>query len=154
MIAGLGDVFTMATPHERAYDASNMRQNRLGHSMRTLLFIAFSVVVVGCSNRQPPAFPVGRSGVLDLATNGLALCELHHVTVSTQTVDLLFGMKAFTPMDDARPRLFPHADEAYDTRNCIPNRESHAQVFVCARCTEARGLWISTNKVAAPRYLL
>ncbi|HWN97394.1 MAG TPA: hypothetical protein VNT99_20350 [Methylomirabilota bacterium] len=116
--------------------------------MRTLIIIAFSILLIGCGSRQPVAYTDGRSGVLDLTTNGTAACELHRVTLSTQTVDLEFGMKRLNPIDEARSRLFPHANEAYDTGWCMPPYERYARVFVCPRCTEARTLWITTNPIA------
>jgi hypothetical protein len=82
---------------------------------------------------------------LDLTKGGQATCEVHNVSMSTKRVDLTFGMRYDTPMDTARPSLFPHADEPYDTRACMGTQQTKARVYVCPICTKARSTWIQTN---------
>ena len=47
-------------------------------------------------------------------------CENHRVAMTPKRVKETYGMKAgFGPLDLARPNLFPHADEPYDTGACM-----------------------------------
>jgi hypothetical protein len=57
-------------------------------------------------------------------------------------VAIEFGMRPFLVVDEARPNLFPHADEPYDTGWCMPPREKNARAYVCRRCTQARADWL------------
>jgi hypothetical protein len=79
----------------------------------------------------------------DRVTGGSATCEIHNAPMGQKRVEESFGMRVTTPMDLARPVLFPHADEPYDTRACARSYK-FARVFVCAACTEARTNWLQT----------
>ena len=95
-----------------------------------------AVTLTACSSRR---------GTRDFAAGCAATCEVHGSAMSRQKVGLDFGMKAITETDRARQRLFPHADEPYDTGWCIPPRERYAVVFVCPQCTDARAKWFATH---------
>jgi hypothetical protein len=82
---------------------------------------------------------------LDLTRGHSATCEVHNVSMSVKQVDLTFGMRWSTPMDIARPTLFPHADEPYDTRCCMGTQQTKARVYVCPICSKARATWLRTN---------
>ena len=76
--------------------------------------------------------------VLDMTKDGNSVCEVHNLGMSPKLVGLTYGMRAVTPMDEARAGLFPHADEPYDTGYCMPSQQEIARVFVCPECTKAR----------------
>jgi len=118
--------------------------------MRMLLSIILGVAfVAGCRPKSPVALaPLTRSDTIDFTDGRSAICEIHDAPMSAQRVELGFGMKALTPIGEARRRIFPHADERYDTGYCIPMSECCGRVFVCRQCTEARAIWLSTNKTA------
>jgi hypothetical protein len=82
---------------------------------------------------------------LDLTKGHQATCKVHKLRMSPAQVNLTYGMRYDTPMDTARPTLFPHADEPYDTRACIGMQQTKARVYVCPACTKARSTWLQTN---------
>lgn len=104
--------------------------------MKALNFvIGFCAVTLfsGCASTGDRT--VGRSSV----------CEIHHVEMTPKRVAETFGMKrSLSPMDMARPRMFPHADEPYDTGACMRSYD-YARVYVCSACTEARTRWLATQ---------
>ncbi len=72
-------------------------------------------------------------------------CEVHHMAMTPKRVAETFGMKVrLSPMDTARPQLFPHADEPYDTGACMRSYD-YERVYVCSACTEARKRWLATQ---------
>jgi hypothetical protein len=116
--------------------------------MRALITIALAgAVLAGCQQQHNVSVTESApNAIYDFTTNRSATCEVHGVVMSRQVVDLKFGMKALTDTMRARHELFPHADEPYDTGFCMQMVERRGQVFVCARCTEARTTWMSTHK--------
>jgi hypothetical protein len=66
--------------------------------------------------------------------------------MTPKLVDIGWGWKQLRDVDIARAKLFPHADEPFDTGFCIPPREHHARVFVCTKCTEVRASWLAANR--------
>jgi hypothetical protein len=82
---------------------------------------------------------------IDLTKGRPATCEVHKMSMSPTRVNLTYGMRYNTPMDTARPTLFPHADEPYDTRACMGTQQTKARVYVCPACTKARSTWLQTN---------
>jgi hypothetical protein len=105
-----------------------------------------AVLLVGCMSH--PEYPVRHAGYYDFTVGRSPTCEIHHLTMTPKLVDLEFGLRVPTEMDRARPELFPHADEPYDTGFCVPLEETRGNVFVCPRCTEARTGWFSAHKTA------
>ncbi len=80
--------------------------------------------------------------ILDATSGCNGTCEVHQVRMSTKLVNLNHGMKAISPMVEARRMLFPHADEPYDSGYCLPTQHSKARVYVCPQCTQARADWL------------
>src|SRR4051794_26953925 len=110
--------------------------------MRTLLSVISNVLLMallaGCaSSRQLGDRTVGQSSV----------CDIHHVPMSVKHVAEAYGMKVGLnfPMDEARPGLFPHADEPYDTGYCM-RAYKYWRVYTCPRCTEARTAWLAAHE--------
>ena len=92
-----------------------------------------TALLAGCST--------GRR-VHDLTTNISATCKVHHLPMTQKRVAEASGMRVrLNPMDLVRPELFPHADEAYDTRACMKCHK-YARIWVCAKCSEARIAWM------------
>jgi uncharacterized protein YceK len=87
---------------------------------------------------------VGCASIGDRTAGQPSACEVHNVVMTPKRVAETFGMKGFSPMDVARPQLFPHADEPYDTRACMMSYK-YARVYVCFACTEARARWLATQ---------
>jgi hypothetical protein len=97
-----------------------------------ITFLA-STLFVGCASTWDGT--VGQSSV----------CEVHHVVMIPKRVAETFGMKVkLRPVDTARPQLFPHADEPYDTGACA-RAHDYWRVYVCPACTEARTRWLATQ---------
>ncbi len=86
--------------------------------------------------------------VLDLTGNSVTTCEVHSLSMSPKLVDLTYGMRYDTPMDEARPALFPHANEPYDTRACMGVQQTKARVYVCPLCTKAHSAWLQANNAS------
>jgi hypothetical protein len=85
--------------------------------------------------------------VHDVIVNRSATCEVHNLAMAQKRVAEIYGMRAgYSAMDLARPTLFPHADEPYDTRACMRCHNS-ARIWVCPRWIEARSAWLATNSL-------
>lgn len=85
----------------------------------------------------------------DLTAGQPSTCEVHCVGMTTKLVELDYGLKRSAEHRElltARRTLFPHADEPYDTGLCIPPREKHARVYVCAECSLARAKSLSLSR--------
>lgn len=72
------------------------------------------------------------------------LCRVHQVTMSKRTVPIAYGM---IPMSRAegeqgewkrRTELYPNPGDCLPATSINLNGETHARVFVCPRCEEAR----------------
>lgn len=113
--------------------------------MRVLTIMLFAATFFAGCRCNPPDGRTARD-TADLASGRPTICEIHKAEMSVQKVKLEFGMKMFTPEDDARTRLFPHAAEPFDTGFCMPTVEKYALVFICTACTEARTIWFNANK--------
>ena len=114
--------------------------------MRTWLFTVLSCLLLsGCVVPQGSRPTERASDIYDL-TNGSSTCEVHSLAMTPKLVDIEWGWKQLRDVDIARAKLFPHADEPFDTGFCIPPREQHARVYVCTACTDARVLWLAANK--------
>jgi hypothetical protein len=118
-------------------DSETLTQGRYVYERITVLQVTNGVVIA--TNRISDWF-------YDFTANRSATCEVHGIAMSFKILDLKFGMKSLTEIMKARRKLFPHADEPYDTGFCMPLREQRGRVFVCTRCTEARITWMSTHK--------
>ena len=114
---------------------------RFRYSLRTLLIVAPVVAIAAMGL----TWYVNESIVFDVTKKGPSTCEVHGVPMTKKLVGLTFGMRMLTPTDDARRRIFPHADEVYDTGFCMPIQEKWARVYVCASCSKARTTWLDGN---------
>jgi len=95
-----------------------------------------TAILVGCASSRR---------VEDLTLNRPATCELHKITMTQKRVTETYGMKVrYSPMDLARPALFPHADEPYDTGACMRSYR-FARIWICAQCSQARTAWLETH---------
>jgi hypothetical protein len=86
--------------------------------------------------------------VMDLTTDQPATCELHSVPMTNKIVQVSYGMDRSArarQMREARPTLFPHADEMYNSGFCMQPNEKQARVFICSKCSEARNTWLSAH---------
>ena len=109
-----------------------------------------AMLLVGCHSPQNAAVTKARpDDIYDFTTNESVWCRVHSVVMSPKVVDLDYGWKPMTDMVEARYKLFPHADETYDTRSCIGMVEKRGRVFVCDQCTQARATWMNAHKVHA-----
>jgi hypothetical protein len=91
---------------------------------------------------------VSSSRIMDLAARQSSTCEVHQVVMAPKRVRMTYGMKRgewFLSLWDARSRLFPHADEIYDTHACCGSYQKYARIYVCTACTEARTNWLETH---------
>src|SRR5881296_1104959 len=103
--------------------------------MKALNIVISSCVVtlfVGCASTEDRT--VGKSSA----------CEIHNVAMTPKRVAETFGMRRLNPRDTARPQLFPHADEPYDTGACMRSYD-YARVYICSARTEARKRWLVTQ---------
>ena len=102
------------------------------------LFMAAVAVAVWVVVRR-----VDRMTTLDMTGGQSSTCQVHGERMSPKVVALEFGMQGFLMfIDEARPRLFPHADEPYDTGFCMSTGHKNSRVFVCPLCTKARADWL------------
>jgi len=72
--------------------------------MKTLIILVTAALLVGCAARR---------GTADYTTVQSAICDLHHISMTTKRVDLDFGMRRDTwalELRQARRGSFPHAD--------------------------------------------
>ena len=108
----------------------------LDHAMKPL-----NIVVSFCA----VALFVGCASTGDRTVGQSSDCEVHHVAMIPKRVTESFGMRVrLSPMDTARPQLFPHADEPYDTGACMRSYD-YARVYICSACTEARKRWLAVH---------
>jgi hypothetical protein len=116
--------------------------------MRVCLLPILSLALVsGCATQQGACRTEPASDIFDL-TNTKSTCEVHGLAMTPKLVDTEWGWKQVRDVDIARAKLFPHADEPFDTGFCIPPREHHARVFVCSQCSEVRASWLAANRKA------
>lgn len=86
------------------------------------------------------------STVLDFTYGKSQNCEIHGTKMAKQLVSMNHGMPRFDEEwnveFNARTRLFPHADEAYNTGYCCPTAQELARVYVCPQCSKAKASWL------------
>jgi len=100
--------------------------------------ILTAAILAGCASSRR---------VHDLTVNHSATCAIHKLAMTQKRVTETYGMKVrLSPMDLARPALFPHADEPYDTGACM-RCHRFARIWVCPRCSEARTAWLATHSL-------
>ena len=84
----------------------------------------------------------------DFTRNQSSVCEVHEQPMKQKRVPMTFGMRRspwIMDLREARSKLFPHADEVYDTYYCMPAYEKYARIYVCSRCTTARTDWFHSR---------
>ena len=101
------------------------------------LFVAIGTVYVLRS--------IDAATVYDVTRWQTSTCELHKLVMKKRIVGITYGMRALTPTDEARVKLFPHAEEVYDTGSCMPTRQENARVYVCSECSRVREKWYKEN---------
>ncbi len=111
-------------------------------SLRALL-LAFPVVAVATFLTMQW---IDAQNVFDLTIGEKSTCEIHDHKMSKGLVAMQFGMRFDAPIDEARPKLFPHADEPYDTRACMAMPQEKARVYICPLCTKSRAAWLVANE--------
>lgn len=121
--------------------SSSTLMKKFRFSLRTLLIAApaLAIAAVGLIRF------IDVTTVLDVTHRGPSTCEIHNVAMTKKLVGITYGMRMATPTDDARRRLFPHADEVYDTGYCMATQQNRARVYVCSRCSKARARWQGRN---------
>ncbi|MEM9586450.1 MAG: hypothetical protein AAGA03_04150 [Planctomycetota bacterium] len=110
-------------------------------SLRALLLIAPAAAVGAVLLLRS----IDAATVYDVTVQQSSTCQTHNVTMTKKLVRLTYGMRAWEKVDSARRVLFPHADEVYDTRSCIPLQQEYARVYTCSECTKARDRWLASS---------
>lgn len=114
---------------------------KLRFSLRTLLVVAPALAIAAAVVLKA----INATTVYDATSGMSSTCEIHNVAMKTKLVGITYGMRIWTPTDEARQKLFPHADEVYDTGFCMPIQQDMARVHVCSKCSDAREKWLKKN---------
>lgn len=81
------------------------------------------------------------------------ICSVHHVAMTVELLPILWGL--IEPRDDemvyfdAQEQRFPNARDII-FGGCEEGTESRAEVYICAKCRQARATWLAAHPDVQP----